>query len=227
MSYGEFSTYSPGSRPTVRVRDEVREQIGNPSIDFDGLAEMYYGDLGLPRDIQPKLDLRELKNKAMYGYHVPLTRTVHVDPIKCTDIGATHPLHEVILHESKHLLDSVKHPVGAVAGSAARMGVLAGGTYLTYRAMKNGVLPDIGTAVQNFTGLDGAVGDVGAAYIDFIMLSYGIGGKLASRLYYQYLDMAEISARRVQNDEALQRKYSRVIDFPDRRLLRMRRMFGL
>lgn len=213
-----FSSYNQTPKPTVEVAPKVLKEIGPPVVDYNGLAELYYGDLKLPLDVQPVINLKPLRGN-IYGVHMPLQKSISIDPIKTTKFGTRRPLTDVLIHESQHLVDSVEHPAKAVLFSAARLSVLGLSSFLTYKAMKEGPLPDVGEKIRDAIGWQNAGGDFWAGYIDMYVIGLGIGGKLARKAYYKRFDPSELSARRTERRTDLRTKYAKVIQFPGRSVI--------
>lgn len=144
-----------------------------------------------------------------------LSKTVHIDPFKTNARDASFDLPTVLLHESQHLADAVHHPIREVSRTAGRLGLVGLSAFATYRAMKDGIIPDAGNAVVDAVNLEGrTAGNIFSEYLDVFVISYGISAKITRRLIYKYIDPAEKRARAAEARPDLQEKYKDVIKFP-------------
>lgn len=109
--------HEPG-HPEVYVRHRVINKLGMPEVNYDGLAELLHNDVGVPTDITPKVKLYSdgLPKAANFvgaleGFHIPYTKTIHVDPVRAEAYKYSGGTMAVIAHEAQHLADSHNHKV--------------------------------------------------------------------------------------------------------------------
>lgn len=185
--------YKPGM-PLYEVAQSVIDEQGPMVVNYDGLEELYYEDLGVPRDHTPHVRWRRLPAKRIIGAFNVVTKKTNIDPAKAYRLlGDNGPL-EVVLHEGEHLSFRLNHPVRLLGVKLSLAGVLGAGTIAGVAAGVE-ILP-----VQNSIAEPiGAFAGLGAA----------------NTLFYRY-GPTERSARLVQRDEQLLQKYASVIDFPKR-----------
>ncbi len=119
--------YEPG-HPEVFVRHRVINKLGMPEVNYDGLAELLHNDIGVPTDINPKIKLYSdgLPKVASWvvsleGFHLPYTKTIHVDPINAEASRHAGGTMGLLAHEAQHLADSHTHKVRSAGDIALRL----------------------------------------------------------------------------------------------------------
>lgn len=211
--------YIPTPWPVVFTDDAVTARLGEPAVQHEGLAELFYGDLGIPTDVLPRVDLKRIPKtpfnlfQDIYGEHKYFSDAIAIDPLKTTAPDAKLSLNEVLLHEAQHLADDVLYPTRSKVHVAARLAVAAIGTGISYKAFANGALPDVGEWLVDATGTSGTERSL-YDFVGTFTPSLLTGGILSPLAYYQ-VDPAENSARSTQNNAQLVQKYQDVITFPD------------
>jgi hypothetical protein len=201
MSIEAFNTYVPTPKPTVWVDPKVEESIGTPVIDYDGLAELHYGEMEIPTHIQTALKLKRLPSKT-FGQHYLLTNTISLDPVKTLSPDSELTIPEVLIHESQHLADSKKHPIMATGLTALDLMVTTLGGYGMFTILKKGVESGLDNAED--AKINAALG----------ALSLFASSKIIGKIYYDHLDYLETRAFRAESRRDLNKKYKNVIVFP-------------
>jgi hypothetical protein len=186
--------YTKGD-PIVYVRKNVIKDIGMPVVNYQGLEELFYKDLGLSRErkVKAKLYGGSIGKRAMrafcgqqvspdwlLGFHAVYTNTLHVNA-SATERGGEKTM-SVFVHEAKHLADSHQ--------------------YRLARAIEMGV----GIAILN-AGIE--VADASGFIPEVI-------GALAAREAWYAVQPAERRARAAQNSDLYYNHMNDIV-FPSRR----------
>ena len=195
MQYSKYERpdgYSKGD-PIVYVRKNVVSDIGMPTVDYDGLYELFHGDLGVPTDHQPKAKLYggSLGKRAwrgfcgdtvspdhISGFHIAYTNTIHVNASATERRGSTM---SIFVHEAQHLADSRNFPLA--------------------RAIEIG----IGVAAMK----------TGAAIADVTGFIPDVVGALVARQAWYSVQPAEKRAREAQSSDIFLRHRNDIV-FPNR-----------
>jgi hypothetical protein len=109
-------------QPEVLVAGNVVDRLGMPEVDYDSLHQFMTDELGVPYDSVTTVKLfGRWKESGLLGFHVPYTRTIHVNAPASeylfADTGGTM---RVIAHEGRHRSDSTNRRMLTAAEIAGR-----------------------------------------------------------------------------------------------------------
>lgn len=97
----------PGS-PEVLVAPKPIEQLGMPEVNYDSLHQFFTDNLEIPYDQKTSVRLYgRTPNSPLLGFHVPYTRTIHVNaPAAENRYAGSGGTMRVVAHEARHRSDS-------------------------------------------------------------------------------------------------------------------------
>ncbi len=109
-------------QPELLVSRHVIEKMGMPAVNYDGLHQFLTDDLEIPQDRRTYIKLYgRFSDSIIGGYHVPYSRTVHVNPLMAEQNyphkGGTM---NVLSHELRHRSDSTNRKAMTAVDIAAR-----------------------------------------------------------------------------------------------------------
>ncbi len=109
-------------QPEVLVAGNVVDKIGMPEVDYDSLHQFMTDELGVPYDSVTTVKLYgRWKESGILGFHVPYTRTIHVNAPASEHLFAdTGGTMRVIAHEGRHRSDSTNRRMLTAAEIAGR-----------------------------------------------------------------------------------------------------------
>lgn len=109
-------------QPEVLVAKNVVDRLGMPEVDYDSLHQFMTDELGVPYDDPTNIKLYGRgKNSSLLGFHVPYTRTVHVNaPATEHRFMTTGGTMRVVAHEGRHRADSTNRKLVTAAELAGR-----------------------------------------------------------------------------------------------------------
>lgn len=128
------------SSPVVYVRKNVIRDLGMPTVNYDGLEELFHKDLGVPLDVKPKAKLyggsigkravrtvcaEQVSPDFLYGFHTAYTNTIHVNA-SSTERGGMSTM-STFVHEAQHLSDSRNFPLARAIEMGIGVGILKSG----------------------------------------------------------------------------------------------------
>lgn len=95
-------------QPNVLVTGPVIERLGMPYVNYDSLHQFLTDDLGIPYDQKTDIKLfGRSGNSPLGGFHVPYTRTIHVNaPLAEKEYVYSGGTMRILAHEARHLSDS-------------------------------------------------------------------------------------------------------------------------
>jgi len=101
-----------GNQPIVEIRSTVLRRIGPPQItNYEKLDKLFRDELGVPDTAVPRIRLYGRRRNAMIGgYHrKSSSHTIHANAV--TANGRPDGVMRTVIHEGKHLSDSINHQV--------------------------------------------------------------------------------------------------------------------
>lgn len=113
--------------PEVLVRDSVAKKLGMPVVDYESLGKFLCDDVGVSSDQRTTIKLYGRTAIAVpVGFHVPYTRTVHVNALAAEELyGQSGGTMHVLAHEAKHRADTASHKTRTGLELAARTAAFA------------------------------------------------------------------------------------------------------
>jgi hypothetical protein len=178
-------------QPIVTVKPSVIDVLGEPTVNYDQLDELFRRELDINNDITPKIKLYGRRPTRRLGGHIAYTHSVHVNAVSAEHKKATTSsggVMDVVLHEGSHLSDSVNNRLRTAAEIAARSTTTGGSLYLAHE-----------------------ISDVLPVPIDSLYtLTVGAAVTLA---YQWYVDPAEKRAHRFVEQPNLRERYQDAIIF--------------
>ena len=194
--------YRPPGRtegqPIVEVRTPVINRLGRPQVDYNLLEELFYQELEVPEHIVPTVRLYGRTGKTVSGFHVPFSRTIHIDAVKCVEDSPTR-ITESLLHQAEHLADSANDKLRTTWETAVYPGGVAAWE------------PTARSLVDTWAELIPDTLPLAKAGAKFVAPAVSALG--AAWFYHQHIDPREERALEAEEDTARVRKYRGAIVF--------------
>jgi len=177
-----------GTKDNLRVQmsSEAIDELGEPSVNYDGLQDLFYDHFGVAPETPVTTDLYA-GSRFRNGYCNPFAPdTMHINITTTEQKGLTTA---AILHEGKHLADRNNQPARYLGLTALRVCVGVGALAPSY-----------------LMAIDSNV-----AALSLVMPI----GMMLSHLYNTGIDPLEVAALREGEDAKLLERYADLIVFPD------------
>jgi hypothetical protein len=199
--------------PHVVALPDVIGALGLPRVNEEGLAELFYGELGVSPDRYTSIRLRGRRSGSVSA-HWPGSYMVEIDPMQCREPDAEEDFPTVLLGESQRLADELNNPGRKIAYRAGRVGAFGLACAATYAATKHGVLPNLDTYVAQNVLMEQRIHD-GA--VNFLLGSAApiLGGAIGRSAFKDCVDPEDRRVAQAKANQELRFKYADIITFPD------------